>query len=147
MPIYAYRCQDCGFEKDQLQKLSEAPLTECPSCGGQGFARKLTAPAFQLKGSGWYVTDFRDGGQKKAGGEGDGAQGAGNPAAGSATESTGQGGAEAGSAAAPAKSDGSAATPSESGTAKPANAPATPAAGTGASARNPASPSSSGAAA
>jgi putative FmdB family regulatory protein len=70
MPIYAYRCQDCGFEKDQLQKLSDAPLTVCPSCSGNGFARKLTAPAFQLKGSGWYATDFRDGGQKKAGAEG-----------------------------------------------------------------------------
>jgi putative FmdB family regulatory protein len=64
MPIYAYRCQDCGFEKDQLQKISDPPLTECPSCGGQGFARILTAPAFQLKGSGWYVTDFRDQGAK-----------------------------------------------------------------------------------
>ncbi|MBM3406335.1 MAG: zinc ribbon domain-containing protein [Betaproteobacteria bacterium] len=70
MPIYAYRCQDCGFEKDQLQKISDAPLTVCPSCNGNGFARQLTAPAFQLKGSGWYVTDFRDGGNKKAGGEG-----------------------------------------------------------------------------
>jgi len=69
MPIYAYRCQDCGFEKDQLQKISDAPLTVCPSCNGNGFARQLTAPAFQLKGSGWYVTDFRDGGNKKAGGE------------------------------------------------------------------------------
>jgi putative FmdB family regulatory protein len=64
MPIYAYRCQDCGFEKDQLQKFSDPPLTECPSCGGQGFARILTAPAFQLKGSGWYATDFRDQGAK-----------------------------------------------------------------------------------
>jgi putative FmdB family regulatory protein len=63
MPIYAYRCQDCGFEKDQLQKISDAPLTQCPSCGGQGFARVLTAPAFQLKGSGWYATDFRDQGK------------------------------------------------------------------------------------
>jgi putative FmdB family regulatory protein len=65
MPIYAYRCQDCGFEKDELQKFSDAPLTVCPSCNGNGFARQLTAPAFQLKGSGWYVTDFRDGGSKK----------------------------------------------------------------------------------
>jgi putative FmdB family regulatory protein len=61
MPIYAYICPDCGFEKDQLQKLSDAPLTQCPSCSGGRFARKLTAPAFQLKGTGWYVTDFRDG--------------------------------------------------------------------------------------
>ncbi|MEN9762557.1 MAG: hypothetical protein RI906_2383 [Pseudomonadota bacterium] len=61
MPIYAYICPDCGFEKDQLQKLSDAPLTQCPSCSGGRFARKLTAPAFQLKGTGWYATDFRDG--------------------------------------------------------------------------------------
>lgn len=61
MPIYAYLCADCGFEKDQLQKLSDPPLTDCPSCSGKRFARKLTAPAFQLKGTGWYVTDFRDG--------------------------------------------------------------------------------------
>ena len=65
MPIYAYRCQDCGFEKDELQKFSDAPLTVCPACGGNGFAKQLTAPAFQLKGSGWYVTDFRDGVSKK----------------------------------------------------------------------------------
>lgn len=65
MPIYAYRCPDCGFEQDVLQKFSDAPLTVCPSCGGTSFAKQLTAPAFQLKGSGWYATDFRDGGAKK----------------------------------------------------------------------------------
>ena len=78
MPIYAYRCDSCGFEKDELQKLSDPPLTVCPSCGKESFARKLTAPAFQLKGSGWYVTDFRDGGKKPAGeaGKTEGAGGA-----------------------------------------------------------------------
>lgn len=61
MPIYAYRCQECGFAKDVLQKMSDAPLTECPSCGKSGFKKQLTAAGFQLKGTGWYVTDFRGG--------------------------------------------------------------------------------------
>lgn len=61
MPIYAYHCDQCGVEKDVLQKVSDAPLTVCPECGGTSFRKKLSAPAFQLKGSGWYVTDFRDG--------------------------------------------------------------------------------------
>ncbi|BET27238.1 putative FmdB family regulatory protein [Limnobacter thiooxidans] len=61
MPIYAYRCEACGFEKDVLQKLSDAPLTQCPSCGQASFAKQVTAAGFQLKGSGWYVTDFRGG--------------------------------------------------------------------------------------
>ncbi|MCZ7560997.1 MAG: zinc ribbon domain-containing protein [Burkholderiaceae bacterium] len=66
MPIYAYRCDRCGVEKDVLQKLSDAPLTVCPECGAEAFHKQLSAPAFQLKGSGWYVTDFRDGGKKDA---------------------------------------------------------------------------------
>ncbi|NBO95102.1 MAG: zinc ribbon domain-containing protein [Betaproteobacteria bacterium] len=61
MPIYAYKCAACGFEKDLIQKFSDAPLTQCPACGAEAFSKQLTAPAFQLKGSGWYVTDFRDG--------------------------------------------------------------------------------------
>lgn len=61
MPIYAYRCEACGFEKDVLQKLSDAPLTNCPACGQASFAKQVTAAGFQLKGSGWYVTDFRSG--------------------------------------------------------------------------------------
>ena len=60
MPIYAYRCQSCGFAKDVLQKISDAPLTDCEACGKPTFQKQLTAPGFQLKGSGWYVTDFRD---------------------------------------------------------------------------------------
>jgi putative FmdB family regulatory protein len=61
MPIYAYRCEACGFSKDALQKISDAPLTDCPSCGKPEFKKQLTAAGFQLKGSGWYVTDFRGG--------------------------------------------------------------------------------------
>jgi putative FmdB family regulatory protein len=61
MPIYAYRCEECGFAKDALQKMSDAPLTDCPSCGKASFKKQLTAAGFQLKGTGWYVTDFRSG--------------------------------------------------------------------------------------
>ncbi|MFT3801388.1 MAG: zinc ribbon domain-containing protein [Burkholderiaceae bacterium] len=80
MPIYAYRCEACGFKKDVLQKLSDAPLRECPSCGQQTFSKALTAPAFQLKGSGWYVTDFRDNASGKKNGEPAAADAAGNDA-------------------------------------------------------------------
>ena len=62
MPIYAYKCDSCGFAKDVLQKISDAPLTQCPSCGEPRFTKQVTAAGFQLKGSGWYVTDFRGGG-------------------------------------------------------------------------------------
>ena len=61
MPIYAYRCGSCGFEKDVLQKMSDAPLTVCPECKAETFTKQLTAPGFQLKGSGWYATDFKGG--------------------------------------------------------------------------------------
>lgn len=60
MPIYAYRCDACGFAKDVLQKVSDAALTECPSCGQAAFKKQVTAAGFQLKGTGWYVTDFRN---------------------------------------------------------------------------------------
>lgn len=61
MPIYAYKCGSCGHAKDVLQKISDAPLTVCPACGAESFSKQLTAAGFQLKGSGWYVTDFRSG--------------------------------------------------------------------------------------
>ena len=61
MPIYAYRCEACGFAKDVLQKMSDDTLTVCPQCQADAFKKQITAAGFQLKGSGWYVTDFRDG--------------------------------------------------------------------------------------
>jgi putative FmdB family regulatory protein len=67
MPIYAYKCGSCGHAKDVLQKISDAPLTACPACGAESFTKQITAAGFQLKGSGWYVTDFR-GGNNAAGG-------------------------------------------------------------------------------
>jgi putative FmdB family regulatory protein len=66
MPIYAYRCTQCGFEKDVLQKMSDAPLTQCPACNTGNFAKQLTAAGFQLKGSGWYQTDFKGGAKTEA---------------------------------------------------------------------------------
>jgi putative FmdB family regulatory protein len=66
MPIYAYRCESCGHSKDVLQKMSDAPLTDCPQCGASSFRKQVTAAGFQLKGSGWYVTDFRDKGNGSA---------------------------------------------------------------------------------
>lgn len=61
MPIYAYKCSSCGHAADVLQKVSDAPLTACPQCGAEAFAKQLTAPGFQLRGNGWYATDFKNG--------------------------------------------------------------------------------------
>ena len=61
MPIYAYACSACGLQKDVMQKISDAPLTTCPECGTETFSKQLTAAGFQLKGNGYYVTDFKDG--------------------------------------------------------------------------------------
>lgn len=66
MPIYAYKCDACGHAKDVLQKMSDPQLTDCPSCGQATFKKQLTAAGFQLKGTGWYVTDFREGGGKNS---------------------------------------------------------------------------------
>jgi putative FmdB family regulatory protein len=112
MPIYAYRCTSCGYAKDVLQKISDPLLTVCPECQAATFQKQLTAAGFQLKGSGWYVTDFRDGNKagKTEGGK-DGDKPASAPAAG------GSDGAATGTtpAAAPATSP---------ATATPASAPA-----------------------
>ena len=59
MPIYAYKCESCGFAKDVLQKMSDSPLSDCPTCAAPTFKKQLTAAGFQLKGSGWYATDFK----------------------------------------------------------------------------------------
>jgi len=64
MPIYAYRCTNCGHAQDVLRRISDPPLNVCPACGAATFVKQVTAAGFQLKGSGWYVTDFR--GDKKA---------------------------------------------------------------------------------
>jgi putative FmdB family regulatory protein len=61
MPIYAYKCASCGYAKDVLQKISDPRLTVCPQCGKPTLQKQVTAAGFQLKGTGWYVTDFRGG--------------------------------------------------------------------------------------
>ena len=111
MPIYAYRCAACGHAKDVLQKLSDPLLTTCPSCGAEAFQKQLTAAGFQLKGSGWYVTDFKGGAP------------AAKPAEGAATEAAKPEAKPAAEAAAPTKPD----TSSAATTASPAPAPSAPA--------------------
>ena len=69
MPIYEYRCAKCGFQKEYLQRLSDAPLTKCPECGKKTFNKMVTAAGFQLKGTGWYATDFKNSGSKKKSGD------------------------------------------------------------------------------
>ncbi len=66
MPIYSYRCETCGHQQDVLQKMSDPLLTVCPSCGASTLRKQVTAAGFQLKGSGWYVTDFRNPASKEA---------------------------------------------------------------------------------
>jgi putative FmdB family regulatory protein len=69
MPIYEYRCDSCGFQKEHLQKMSEPQITTCPECGKQSYSKLLSAAGFQLKGNGWYATDFKGGGRPAAKGE------------------------------------------------------------------------------
>jgi len=64
MPIYEYRCTKCGFQHEYLLRMSDAPLTDCPECGKPSFSKMVTAAGFQLKGSGWYATDFKNSGAK-----------------------------------------------------------------------------------
>ena len=64
MPIYEYRCSSCGHELEALQKLSEAPLSTCPACSRDALVKLVSAAGFQLKGSGWYATDFKSSGSK-----------------------------------------------------------------------------------
>lgn len=94
MPIYAYRCESCGHAKDVLQKISDPLLTVCPACGEPTFKKQVTAAGFQLKGSGWYVTDFREGNK--------GAKPADKPSDGSAAKSDAPAKPAASDAAAPA---------------------------------------------
>ena len=66
MPIYEYRCEACGHQEEHLQKVSEKPITKCPACGKKAYKKQLTAAGFQLKGSGWYATDFKSTSKKPA---------------------------------------------------------------------------------
>jgi putative FmdB family regulatory protein len=114
MPIYAYKCSTCGHAKDVLQKISDAPLTDCPECGASTFSKQVTAAGFQLKGSGWYVTDFRNNGN-----------GGGNAANANGGKSGKEEGTAPATGAAAGSGDGAAA---KGGEAKSSGAAATPAA-------------------
>lgn len=115
MPIYAYKCASCGHTKDVLQKMSDDPLTICPACGQPTFQKQVTAAGFQLKGSGWYVTDFRGG----SGGAAAPAVAGGEGAAATADTASKPAGDAAAAGAAPAST----------ATAAPAASPAAPAGG------------------
>jgi len=121
MPIYAYRCTACGHAQDVLQKISDPVLTMCPACGAASYAKQLTAAGFQLKGSGWYVTDFRDGKTAAAAKEG-GADGAAEGAKDGAKEGAAAKPGEKAADATAAKAPDAAAAKTEA--AKPAAAPA-----------------------
>ncbi len=64
MPIYEYRCAACGHELEAIQKISDAPMTDCPACGESALSKLVSAPGFRLKGGGWYETDFKKGGKR-----------------------------------------------------------------------------------
>ncbi|MEO5771240.1 MAG: zinc ribbon domain-containing protein [Burkholderiaceae bacterium] len=117
MPIYAYRCAACGHTKDVLRKMSDPPLADCPACGEPRFEKQVTAAGFQLKGSGWYATDFRNPpvAAPKAGADGAKAEG------GEATKTPGDAAVPAASAAPAVPASTSAA----AAAAAPAAAPAT----------------------
>ena len=74
MPIYDYECTSCGLKKEVMRKISEPNLTLCPACGKETFAKQVSAPSFQLNGTGWYATDFKNSGSKSAGKSGDKAE-------------------------------------------------------------------------
>ena len=81
MPIYEYQCRECGYRLDALQKMSDAPLSDCPECERPGLKKLVSAPHFRLKGSGWYETDFKNSGRDRQDGSGkDAGNGAGKPA-------------------------------------------------------------------
>jgi putative FmdB family regulatory protein len=91
MPIYEYLCENCGHEFETLQKLSDAPLRECPQCAQERLVKKITAAGFRLKGAGWYETDFKSGSKRNVAGESGsgGSAGAAESSGGSASKSSG----------------------------------------------------------
>ncbi|WP_295803633.1 zinc ribbon domain-containing protein [uncultured Microbulbifer sp.] len=70
MPIYEYQCKACGHQLEALQRMSDAPLTDCPACNQAGLSKKISAAGFRLKGGGWYETDFKTGSKKNLAGDG-----------------------------------------------------------------------------
>ena len=93
MPIYEYACPDCGYTYDHMQKLADAPIAACPKCASTKYYKKISAAGFALKGTGWYVTDFRDGGKKPADKPAESKDGAASPAPAAASTDSGSAGA------------------------------------------------------
>ena len=123
MPIYAYRCNSCGHAQDVLQKMSDPVLTVCPVCNAPAYAKQLTAAGFQLKGSGWYVTDFRGGNNAKPDAKPEGTDAATAPATPATTGDAKPAATPAGtSAPAPAADKGAAPAPSSGAATGPASA-------------------------
>jgi len=131
MPIYEYRCSSCGHELEALQKFSDAPLVACPSCSAMALVKKVSAAGFQLKGSGWYATDFKGSGAKPAPAKDEGAAASGSAAA---TDAAAKGDSKGGDSKGDSRSDTASTSKSETkdaASSTPAPAPktgATPAA-------------------
>jgi len=121
MPLYEYKCSSCGHQQEFLQKWSDAPLTVCSACGKETFTKMLTAAGFQLKGSGWYATDFKNSGQKSSG----------TTSSGKTSEKAADKGASSDAAKGDSKPAGDGESKGESK--KESSAPAAPASGTGGS--------------
>ena len=121
MPIYAYKCESCGHRQDVLQKISDPLLTDCPACGASTYVKQVTAAGFQLKGSGWYVTDFRDGGSNKGGAAADQPAGKSDD---KAADKPATGGADKAPSPASSDSGSGAAAPTPAAATAPAPAPA-----------------------
>lgn len=113
MPIYEYQCEQCGHRSEEMRRLADPPLTVCPSCGGP-YKKQVSAPAFQFKGSGWYVTDYGKGGVKPSG------EGAGEKAESGAKSESSSGAAEGGKSEKSEKSDKAAPAESSGKAEKPA---------------------------
>ena len=125
MPIYEYRCSACGFEKDALQRMSDAPLLECPQCGKPALVKLVSAAGFHLKGSGWYATDFKESGKKKAPDKA-------KPEGGATATETAPTGENSGAATTDSSAKGDKApAPATAATPSTASKPPTPSAGTG----------------
>ena len=140
MPIYAYRCESCGHAKDVLRKVSDPVLTVCPACGEPTFKKQVTAAGFQLKGSGWYVTDFK--GDKPAGKAGDAAAAVDGKADGSAEAPKDAAAAANGSAAKPDAGSAASAAPAAPAASSASGASSSGSSGAGSSASSGSSGSS-----
>lgn len=123
MPIYEYRCDDCGHDFETIQRFSDDPLKTCPACGKEALRKRMSASAFRLKGGGWYETDFKAGNKRNVAGDDKGGKESGKAAADGATESKGDSGSkkssgESGSSGGESKSSDSKSSDSKGGDSK-----------------------------